>query len=234
MNIHKTVVVFGIALLLAGCITSLHPFYTEKDLLFDPSLLGTWVAVNPEPGRQEEKEAMTWTFARSGEKSYDVVIQEKEFALSDLGPLMDQLVKSITRAYNQGVPAGPPDTRERKPEPGEPAAFEAHLVRLGKSAFMDIVPKDAPMVKNSFYLMQMVPVHTLWRISIKKNEVRLAMLDDDWFEKMIEQKKVTIGYADSEGRYILTASTEELQQFVVHYGKDAESFTPPLVLHRKK
>ena len=47
--------------LLAGCVPSLHPLYTEKDLVFDPTLVGTWV-------QKDGKD--TWQFEKAGEKSY--------------------------------------------------------------------------------------------------------------------------------------------------------------------
>jgi len=237
LNVRKIVVIFGAAVLLAGCITSLHPFYTEENLIFDPSLLGTWVVIDPETGREEAEDGMTWTFTQSGEKGYDLIVTEKEFVLGELlGPLMDQFVETITSALTgkQGAPSQPPDASGKKSEPGEPAEFEARLFRIEKSVFMDIIPSGKAAIKNTFYLMHTVPVHTLWRVSIKKREVRLEMLDSKWFEKMIEQKKVTVGYAVSDDRYVLTASTEELQKFLLQYGKNAEAFTLVALLHRRK
>ena len=32
-----------LAVVLSACVPSLHPFYTETDLVFDPALLGEWV-----------------------------------------------------------------------------------------------------------------------------------------------------------------------------------------------
>jgi len=42
-NIVKTLVVLGAALTLAACAPSLHPFFTDKDVVFDNALLGAWV-----------------------------------------------------------------------------------------------------------------------------------------------------------------------------------------------
>jgi len=49
---------------LAGCVPSLNPLYTEKDLVFDPALLGVW-------GEANAKE--TWTFEKAGEKKYKLL-----------------------------------------------------------------------------------------------------------------------------------------------------------------
>jgi hypothetical protein len=53
------------ALLLAGCIvTSVFPFYTAKDLAFEPGLLGQWQDVKDENNH--------WHFARSGTNAYRI------------------------------------------------------------------------------------------------------------------------------------------------------------------
>jgi hypothetical protein len=80
----------------------------------------------------------------------------------------------------------------------------------------------------------MMPVHTFWRISIKKDELRMEMLNPEWLKKMVDQKKINMGYVQKDDTIILTAPTEELQKFLLKYDKEAEVFIPSIVLHRKK
>jgi hypothetical protein len=47
--------------IITGCVPSLNPIYTDKDLIFDPGLVGSW-------GSSEEKEK--WVFSKSGDKAY--------------------------------------------------------------------------------------------------------------------------------------------------------------------
>jgi len=58
-------------LFLVGCVvTSVYPFYTEKDLVFDPRLLGDWVG-------NDEKNAKTNEFTRVerlGDKGYRAIV----------------------------------------------------------------------------------------------------------------------------------------------------------------
>lgn len=58
----------AIALLLAGCVQSLHPLFSDKDLLFEPALIGTWAG---EGGN-------LWTFLKSEKKAYELVYTEKK------------------------------------------------------------------------------------------------------------------------------------------------------------
>jgi hypothetical protein len=69
MCTHKILVVSAIALLLAGCVVpSLHPLFTEEDLVFDPNLVGTWA---------EDGDEDTWTFQEAGDNAYEFTYTEK-------------------------------------------------------------------------------------------------------------------------------------------------------------
>ena len=58
----------GLALLLTACIPSVNPFYTDKDIVFDPRLLGEWKT----PDAKEE----SWRFEDAGNKKYKFTITE--------------------------------------------------------------------------------------------------------------------------------------------------------------
>jgi hypothetical protein len=48
----------------AGCVPTLNPVYTDRDLVFDPALVGFWT--------QQDSPA-TWRFTKSGDKEYELV-----------------------------------------------------------------------------------------------------------------------------------------------------------------
>ncbi|MBC8403467.1 MAG: hypothetical protein H8E14_18450 [Candidatus Marinimicrobia bacterium] len=56
-----------VVLCFMGCIRSLHPLYTEEDLVFSTDLIGTWV----------DKENNIWTFIAAGENSYSLIFSEE-------------------------------------------------------------------------------------------------------------------------------------------------------------
>jgi len=67
MKTTNMLAILTLAALMTGCVPSLHPLYTEKDVVFDPALVGTW----------EEKDGKnTWTFQKSGDKGYELVSTE--------------------------------------------------------------------------------------------------------------------------------------------------------------
>src|ERR1041385_7372623 len=63
------ITIVSIALLIAGCVRSLHPLYTDKDLVFEKDLIGTWA--------QKEGNKDTWIFQQSGENAYDLIHTQK-------------------------------------------------------------------------------------------------------------------------------------------------------------
>ena len=66
MKRTKLLGILGIALALAGCVvTSVYPYYTEKDVTFDPALTGVWVSAKPDGNNNE-----SWTFEKNGEREY--------------------------------------------------------------------------------------------------------------------------------------------------------------------
>jgi hypothetical protein len=61
-------------LLLAGCWQkSMNPFYTNKDVIAEPILAGTWTE-----GKESDSNRTTWSFMDMGDKRFDVVVQDKE------------------------------------------------------------------------------------------------------------------------------------------------------------
>ena len=52
----------------AGCVPSWNPLYTDKDLVFDPQLVGTW----------KGDEGETWKFEKSSDKKYKLVYTDGE------------------------------------------------------------------------------------------------------------------------------------------------------------
>ncbi len=55
--------------LLTGCVPSLHAIYTERDLVFNPNVLGVWT---------QEKSPETWEFQRRDDQSYRLIYTDRQ------------------------------------------------------------------------------------------------------------------------------------------------------------
>ena len=64
----KNLLFYLLAVLLGGCVLSLHPLYTENDLIFEKKLLGTW---------SKNGSTETWQFKRGkGENYYKMILTD--------------------------------------------------------------------------------------------------------------------------------------------------------------
>ena len=175
MHIAKTLTLIGITLLTAGCVPSLHPLYTEKDLVLKPELMGTWVGENAKD---------TWVLQKPMGKAYEGVYTEN----------------------------------------GEPERFETRFLKLGEFLFVDFFPEE-PNMRNGFYSGHLIRVHSFARIRVEGDNFEMAMLDPDWLKKMIDEDKVKIAHEQLDEGMVLTASTLDLQKFVLKYAGDENAFS---------
>src|ERR1043165_1084991 len=68
----RNLILITAAMLLGACIPSLNPFYTDKDVVFDARLLGTWQE------KEKTDEPQAWKFEESKDKAYKLTVTEKE------------------------------------------------------------------------------------------------------------------------------------------------------------
>jgi len=70
MRTTSLMLLVSVVMMASGCIRSLHPLYTEQDLVYKRDLVGTWA---------EEDTAGSWTFTRAGEKRYKLTHRQKGY-----------------------------------------------------------------------------------------------------------------------------------------------------------
>ncbi len=76
-----------LAALFLGCVPSWNPLYTDKDLIFDPALVGNW---------KDKDNKETWTFEKAGEKSYKLTHADEE---KHVGKFEARLLKIGSRRF---------------------------------------------------------------------------------------------------------------------------------------
>ena len=167
----------GILLIAAGCVPSLNPLYTEKDVVFDPALAGVWA--------DDDTAKETWAFEKSGEKGYKLIYT------SD----------------------------------GTTGEFEVRLLKLGKMRFLDLHPDGDglnDLNRNDFYKAHLLPAHTFAKVTQIEPTLQMAFLNPDWLAKLLEKNPGAIRHEKlDESRIVLTASTKELQKFILKYVGEA-------------
>jgi hypothetical protein len=183
------------AVILQSCVVSLLPLFDDGYLVSEPGLLGTWKVAD---------DADTWTFEQADGIEYLLTQRQAEFDLE----------KSFG-----------PETPSRK-VPGDTVRFRARLGRLGAGLFLDLIPaeKDNPVIHNDLYNAHMIPGHTLARVSLDKDSLRIVFLDEDWLIEAIKDGRIALTRVETEGFLVLTAPTSGLQAFILKYGGDKKAF----------
>lgn len=190
MKTQKLIPVVIAALLLGGCIPSVNPFYSGKDLVFDEPLLGEW----QEKDAAEQPE--TWKFEKADDNAYTLTTTDKD---------------------------------------GKRGRFTAHLFRLKQELFLDLIPSDCEYATNQADLVafSMFPGHLLLRLAQAGPELKLAMTDFDWLEKVLGKNPKALAHHLEDKRIILTAATRDLQRFVLKHLAAGELFEEPGTMVRK-
>jgi len=201
---------YCLAGLVAGCvpIVSLNPLLTKETIVFDEKLLGTWFEDSNNPGA-----AWDWEFAR--------------FEESAVKGLPEELRSDFRRVYRLNL------TNKMGPK----WVLAACLVKLGDRRFLDIFPdqflsgqSDAEKAYNALFLLRS---HSFLRVDAIGDQLKLGMMFDDEFKKLVEAEPKAVAYATTERGPVLTGSTEELQAFVTKYADDERLFVGGFTLPRK-
>jgi len=79
-----------------------------------------------------------------------------------------------------------------------------------------------------------VSVHTFIKVDSFEPHLRMRLTDDEDMNKLLEENPGAVEHASIEDTLVLTASTKELQAFVLKYADDSRLFTKETVLSRKK
>jgi hypothetical protein len=183
---------------LSGCLSALHPLFTEKDLEFDPKLVGSW-----QVGTEDE----VLTFQQGTPESF-----------ANLPAGLQQLAG---KAYVLTV------TSRKTGE--EMAKFYAFLARIGKHVYLDYYPAETKAQRGhpEFFKNNFMPMHSFFRLQPGRDgkTITISQFSDSYLRKLISEKKIRIRHEVSyTGDYVITAPTEELQQYVLKYSDVDEAY----------
>lgn len=165
--------IIAISVALVGCVvSSVYPYYTEKDLVFEPALVGKWSDAKPDADGKE-----AWVFEKG---------EDKDYTFNLVG-----------------------ENKTNK--------FSAHLFKLKDQLFLDFVPLE----QHEDY----VPPHYLMKVTQIQPTLKTAIMDYEWLGKLVEKEPQAVrhmlvptepGKPDNV-RLVLTADTQELQNFVLKH-----------------
>jgi len=208
----KKFLFYLLAGLLGSCVPvmSLHPLFTEENMVFEEKLLGTWV---DDPNSPEG----TWEFKRVADSA------QKDWELPP--PKKPEKAYKLLLLNNKE---------------GTKGSFFAHLVKLEGRLFLDVFPSQLPCAQLDpkqdwvFNTVFLIPGHSFAVIDAIEPQLKIRWTNEDEMEKFLKEQPNALKHELVEDRIVLTASTDELQKFVLKYADDKRIFPAEAVLTRKK
>lgn len=206
----KIILTTAFALLLiflSSCLTTLHPIFTEKDLAYDPKLIGTWKTES------------------QGNKGRAVITNlATENSLELPGNISSIKQKGYLISYQDENGA----TSER---------YIAFLARIGKHLYFDYFPADKKEDQkiDEFFAVHFVKMHTSYRVEISNDgSFEISQLDGSYVKSLIDEKKIRISHeTDADDNTVITASTQELQQYLLKYGDEPSAYRSDKTIFKK-
>lgn len=125
-------------------------------------------------------------------------------------------------------------------EDGMKGSFVAHLVKLQGKLFLDVYPSEPPWdlddpnkVDWPYNTLFLIPAHTFVKIDSVGPKLKMRLMLETQLEKLLEVNPDAIEHVAAKDKLVLTASTKELQAFVLKYADSDKVFTDEVVLNRK-
>jgi hypothetical protein len=198
-----------VALILSGCIVSLHPLYTEEDIIFEPDLVGQWGDVE---GGGEVLE-----FQKIWNKQYKLVYTDGD---GKENRFLAVLLKVKNQMFLDWRPLAPREDLR-------PVPLEVDLKSLTEEELNQYRrPLDREENLNcvtDFYKDHLLPVHTFYHIKQITPTLKLRALNGDVFRRLMQENPEEIRYeevftsgrdAASDRKYAMTSQPKELQKFL--------------------
>jgi hypothetical protein len=103
--------------------------------------------------------------------------------------------------------------------------FTAHLVDLNGHLFMDLYPNPTDVLSDA-YKSHLIAAHTFSKVELDSSGLTLAILDVDWLRENLDSGRIHLAHEElGPGDFVLTASTAELQKFILSVVDDTDAFS---------
>ena len=225
----------ALAVLLAACgpASSLNPLFADKDLVFDPTLVGEWTEKGPDHSRLRFEQVGPTAYraisidphgsgCAAAETPFEAhLVRLGAYRFLDVSPLQ------LTTA-NDSQPLGP------WPAGADPGG--SRFLQVGDGFYLELqgsgssdsqTPGQANLRRG----------HWIFRLDNNGRTLRLTALDDDWLKNAIDQGDVAIAHSpsDRDGREIvITAPSSDLQRLVLDHATDQKAFSDITIFVKSK
>ena len=238
-------------IIISGCIPSLHPIFTEDTRVIDDRIIGEWIDIVdydnqcPYPKKWDFQRYTNFEYRYKNLGDYTIYVDNHELDTSITNRLNYDLYSANKKEYYTLNYHHYNALRFPKVQ------FEKMIVNLTTirgELYADFYPwissGSDPYAKirgtkigNPFDLnmnrfqSNTIYGHTFAKIIFEDSKMIIKPFDPTYFEKLIKEEKIRLKHEIVNDEIIITASTEELRNFVGKYGSRDELFLEGDILH---
>ena len=218
--------VVAVTALFSGCVPvdCMNPLYTDNNVIFEPALLGKWAGSEPDEFIR---------FDRGATNAYQIVMTEKKDTDGQQETVYEaHLVSLGGEKYLDVVPKMLGETADQflfqMDSAKKGAKFAPALERIAQGVYLELRGPTPGKGTTQELNVKLRAAHWIFKVELHEKSLSLSYLDDDWIRKGIEKKVIQAshvkGRSDNQIAWVLTGSTAELQQLVVHTTDDPGAF----------
>jgi hypothetical protein len=111
--------------------------------------------------------------------------------------------------------------------------FEVHLFKLQNRLFLDLYPQSREKDDETFWGLHFLALHSILFVKQIEPALQLAPLGQQWLKNQIKSDSLCIAHETIGDRLILTASSKELQNFIINRIQTEDAFDTIDTYHRK-
>ena len=101
--------------------------------------------------------------------------------------------------------------------------FIAHLVGLDDTRFLDVFPESSQLEGSGFYKQHLLGTHTFMKVQQIEPKLQLRMMGEK-ICRMLENDPNLLKFERLEDCFLITSSTQQLQEFAVKYADANDVF----------
>lgn len=200
MKIKLVLVPVIFAMFLSGCIVcSLNPLHSDETICLEEKIEGSWM----------DDDSCYWKIERykKVEQYQSIVKGEKDTTKEKIHYKNFYL---LTHTDKKGT-----------------SSYIVYLIKLDGRFYFDFLPDNdrlEDVINSELMIYHLLPVHTFAKVDINNDSLTISWFDEGWLDEMFKENKIRIAHHKVCERTVLTASTSELQKFVIKFGNDADAF----------
>ena len=207
-----------------GPVEWLNPSFKEENLVLDPQLGGEWKAPD---GTSILK------FRATGDKGYELL--DTEIKTDNAEPELDKYEAHLVRLGPYLFLDLVPQARQANPGsyklPLVPSAdgtpIQPHLVKVGDGLYASLVQGQQvseASQEGSSCEVRLTQARWVFQVWLDGSSLRLVDLSEDWFKEAVGQGKAHLSFDRIDDTFVVTASTEEVQAFLLEFAGDELAF----------